>query len=47
MEAEAWDDLDDDLPLLARDGCIEAVIRDSPAGCLYCQLGELDLGDDD
>jgi len=46
MEADAWDDFDDDLPCLARDSCIEAVL-DSPAGCLYCQTGELDLGDDD
>ncbi len=47
MEADAWDDFDDDLPCLARDNCIEVVLRDSPADCLYCQLSELDLGDDD
>ncbi len=47
MEAGVWDDFDDDLPSLARDSCIEAILRDSTADCLYCQPGELDLGDDD
>ena len=47
MKTDAWDDFDDDLPCLARDSCIEAVLRDSPADCLDCQLGDLDLGDDD
>ena len=47
MGADAWDDFDDDLPCLARDSCIEAVIREAPPNCLYCQLSELELGDDD
>lgn len=47
MEAGAWNNFDDDLPCLARDSCIDAVLRDSPADSVYRQLGELDLGDDD
>jgi hypothetical protein len=47
METKAWDDLEDDLPCLARDSCIQPLLRDAPADCFYCQLGKLDLGDDD
>jgi hypothetical protein len=48
MKADAWDDMDDsELPGLARDSSMEPLLRDSPAGRLYCQLGEFDLGDND
>ncbi len=42
-----WDDFDDDAPCLARQDCVEQLIRDAPEGCLYCKLAELEMEDDD
>ncbi len=41
-----WDDFGEDVPCLAREDCIEDLLRDAPADCLYCRLAELDEGDD-
>jgi hypothetical protein len=41
------DNFDDDLPCLARESCVQDLLRDAPADCLYCRLEDLSDGDDD
>jgi hypothetical protein len=43
----AWGEFDDDPTYSARDGCVEAILRDSQANCFYCQFDELYPGDED
>jgi hypothetical protein len=50
MEAMSWGDLleDDDLDTcLSKGECIDDLIKDSSAGCLYCRISELEQEDDD
>ena len=48
QDAEGDDLLDDDDSLvLSREECVDELLRETPAGCLYCRLGELGDGDDD
>ena len=50
MEVAEWDELiddDDDFSCLAREDCVEELLSDAAADCLYCRLGELAEGDDD
>jgi hypothetical protein len=53
MKMAEWDwpeepmDDDDEDSCLARTDCIEELLSDAPAGCIYCRLGELDEWDDD
>jgi len=46
---DAVEDLDDDfldLSCLAQEDCVRQMVRDSPTGCLYCALGDLDDEED-
>ena len=51
MERGEPDDVDlddlDDLPCFARDECLNDLLREAPANCLYCRLADLDDGDDE
>jgi hypothetical protein len=40
------DEFLDDASCLAREDCIQELIRDAPAGCLYCALASLEDGED-
>ena len=46
METASWNDLfdgdDEDMPCLSQDDCLDDLLREAPAGCLYCRLSELD-----
>ncbi len=50
MEATEWTELlpeddDDGGSCLSREVCVEELLQDAPAGCLFCRLGELDEGE--
>ncbi len=51
MEAEDWnrlvDDDEEEVSCLSREECIQELLRDAPAGCLYCRLSEVGEEDDD
>lgn len=53
MSATNWTDwLDDDDAgetgfSLSREECIEDLLRDAPAGCVYCRLSDAAEGDDE
>lgn len=52
MEVTEWTELllDDDEEgesCLSREVCVFELLKDAPAGCLFCRLGELDEGEDE
>jgi hypothetical protein len=40
------DDDDLDVPCLSDAQCEEELVRNDPPGCFYCQLRDMDWGDD-
>lgn len=46
MEAASWNDLfdgyEDDMSFLTQEDSLNDLLRQAPAGCLYCRLSELD-----
>lgn len=51
MESAGWtdsfDEDDEEMPCFSQDSCVDDLLREAPAGCLYCRLGELFEGDDE
>jgi hypothetical protein len=41
------DDDEFDVPCLVREECIKDLIKNSPPGCLYCELGDSEYDDFD
>ena len=50
MEGQDWSALleaDDEEWCLSRENCIEELLQDAPAGCLFCLIRDLSEGDDE
>lgn len=50
MDTADWNDFldDDEEPsCFSRETCLEGLLQDAPAGCVYCRLQDLDEEDDE